>query len=88
LGSNKQKANSKKKTANTATYFLVEFVELDVASQESIKKAAVEISSRVDHLDVLVNDAAIYSDEGISALKVDPASVIHAKTPQVFQFAA
>lgn len=54
----------------------VEFIELDVASQESIRKAAIQLAAIVDHLDVLVNNAAICPDEGISPLDVDPALVM------------
>lgn len=37
----------------------VEFVELDLADQCSIRRAAAEIRSKVDRLDVLINNAAI-----------------------------
>ena len=60
----------------------VDFTELDVANQESIKRATVEIAARVDHLDVLVNNAAIYPDEGTSSLAVDPSLVNEASRPK------
>lgn len=49
----------------------VSFVELDVSIPESIKQAAREVAATVDHLDVLVNNAAILEDENLSVLEVD-----------------
>jgi NAD(P)-dependent dehydrogenase (short-subunit alcohol dehydrogenase family) len=49
----------------------VSFVELDVSDLESIKGAAQEVAATVDHLDVLVNNAAILEDEHLAVLEVD-----------------
>lgn len=35
----------------------VEFIKLDLASQASVRKAAKEISARVDKVDILINNA-------------------------------
>lgn len=49
----------------------VSFVELDVADLESIQRAAQEVAAQVDHLDVLVNNAAILDGEYDSILQVN-----------------
>jgi len=41
-----------------------EFIEIDVTSRGSIERAARAVTSRVDHLDVLVNNAGILDDTG------------------------
>lgn len=47
----------------------VSFVELDVAKPASIQRAAQEVAAQVDHLDVLVNNAAILDGEYASILE-------------------
>lgn len=52
----------------------VTFVELDVTSETSIRSAFEEVSSRFDHLDVLVNNAGVITESWgspISLLSVD-----------------
>jgi len=44
------------------------FLALDVADDESITRAAQSFGKESDRLDVLVNNAAIYPDEGIDIL--------------------
>lgn len=46
----------------------VSLVELDVSDSESIARAAAEFDSIASHLDVLVNNAGIYPDEGLHIL--------------------
>ncbi|MEO1764371.1 MAG: SDR family NAD(P)-dependent oxidoreductase [Cyanobacteria bacterium J06629_18] len=46
-------------------------VELDVADDNSINQAFKNIESQIDKLDVLINNAGIYPDEGISILDID-----------------
>jgi NAD(P)-dependent dehydrogenase (short-subunit alcohol dehydrogenase family) len=46
------------------------FLTLDVNSSESIRSAAMEFATIADHLDVLINNAAIYPDDGINVLSV------------------
>lgn len=46
-----------------------EFVEIDVADRVSIEKAAKAVASKVDHLDVLANNAGIMQDsQGIAGV--------------------
>src|SRR5580704_17805018 len=40
-----------------------EFVEIDVSDRASIEKAAKTVAAKFDHLDVLVNNAAIMEDK-------------------------
>lgn len=52
-----------------------EFVEIDVSDRASIHKAAEAVAARVDHLDVLVNNAGIMQDvKGIA--EVDDANFL------------
>lgn len=43
---------------------------LDVSSPESIRNAAGELAGIADRLDVLINNAGIYPDEGLSILTI------------------
>jgi len=49
----------------------VHVVELDVTNRTSIEHAVKEVSTTVDHLDVLVNNAGILEDGDDSVLTVD-----------------
>src|SRR5207245_4108765 len=44
------------------------FLSLDVSSTGSIRTAASEFARVVDHLDVLINNAGIYPDNGLIIL--------------------
>jgi NAD(P)-dependent dehydrogenase (short-subunit alcohol dehydrogenase family) len=48
----------------------VGFQALDVSDDASIEKAAKEFGDTYDHLDVLVNNAGIYPDEGANILTI------------------
>jgi NAD(P)-dependent dehydrogenase (short-subunit alcohol dehydrogenase family) len=48
----------------------VSFLALDVSDDASIQHAVKEFSEQHDHLDVLVNNAGIYPDEGVNILTV------------------
>ena len=48
----------------------VSFQTLDVSDEASIQRAAKEFGDKHDHLDVLVNNAAIYPDEGANILTI------------------
>lgn len=48
----------------------VSFLELDVASSRSITRAATEFGKRCKQLDVLINNAGIYPDEGKNILSI------------------
>jgi NAD(P)-dependent dehydrogenase (short-subunit alcohol dehydrogenase family) len=51
----------------------VSFIELDTANPESIQQAARAVAAQIDHLDVLINNAAILKDENLSILQIDSA---------------
>src|SRR5690242_19807164 len=44
------------------------FLALDVSSSDSIRAAANEFARTADHLDVLINNAGIYPDQGLTIL--------------------
>jgi NAD(P)-dependent dehydrogenase (short-subunit alcohol dehydrogenase family) len=46
------------------------FLEIDVANSQSIARAAAEFGKQFDHLDVLINNAGIYPDQGLSILTI------------------
>ena len=46
-------------------------VELDVAEDNSINQASKSIQSQIDKLDVLINNAGIYPDEGVNILSIN-----------------
>jgi NAD(P)-dependent dehydrogenase (short-subunit alcohol dehydrogenase family) len=48
----------------------VEFLRLDVSDSGGIREAAKELGRRADHLDVLINNAGIYPDKGVTILTV------------------
>jgi NAD(P)-dependent dehydrogenase (short-subunit alcohol dehydrogenase family) len=51
----------------------VSFVDLDVTNPKSIHTAAESLAEQIDHLDVLVNNAAILEDGDANILRVDTA---------------
>jgi NAD(P)-dependent dehydrogenase (short-subunit alcohol dehydrogenase family) len=44
------------------------FLQLDVSSSDSIRAAASRFATNSDHLDVLINNAGIYPDQGLTIL--------------------
>jgi NAD(P)-dependent dehydrogenase (short-subunit alcohol dehydrogenase family) len=61
----------------------VAFQALDVSDDRSIQQAAKEFGDNYDHLDVLVNNAAIYPDEGVNILTISReqlATTFHTNT--------
>ena len=42
------------------------FLSLDVSRSDNIKRAASQFTAIADHLDVLINNAAIYPDQGLT----------------------
>ena len=50
----------------------VQLVELDVTDDKSIKNAVATVSNKTESLDVLVNNAGIYPDDGVNILTVSP----------------
>lgn len=51
----------------------IRFVELDVDSPESIQNAVKDIQDTYGRLDVLINNAGIYLDEGLMLSEEDPS---------------
>ncbi len=49
----------------------VSAVEIDIAEDESINKAFNELNGKIDRLDVLINNAGIYPDNGFNILTID-----------------
>lgn len=48
----------------------VRFVQLDVADDASIRRAAEQLSQEIEHLDVLVNNAGVALDQGQDILTI------------------
>src|SRR5947207_111136 len=44
------------------------FLSLDVSSSDSIRNAVRQLAAVADHLDVLINNAAVYPDRGLTLL--------------------
>jgi len=72
--------------AASATKGEVEFLALDVADEDSIAHAAEDFGKRSNRLDVLVNNAGIYPDEGVDILTVSRELLV--KTFQTNTFGA
>ncbi len=65
--------------------FSVEFLQLDVTDEDSIAQLAKELASRIDHLDVLVNNAGIILDAANdSVLQVDPKVIVQTLETNTF----
>jgi NAD(P)-dependent dehydrogenase (short-subunit alcohol dehydrogenase family) len=54
--------------AITAGGWKATFLSLDVSSSASIRSAASQFAASADHLDVLINNAGIYPDQGLTIL--------------------
>jgi NAD(P)-dependent dehydrogenase (short-subunit alcohol dehydrogenase family) len=52
-------------------------LELEVTSDASIEQALQILSQQVDSLDVLINNAGIYPDEGVTILTINRALMTH-----------
>ena len=50
---------------------LVSAIEIDIANDDSINKAFNELNGKIDRLDVLINNAGIYPDNGFNILTID-----------------
>ena len=56
------------------------FLFIDVSNQASIKKAAEEFGKEFDHLDVLINNAAIFPDKKPGLLEASAENLLQAFT--------
>ncbi|MEL7419123.1 MAG: SDR family NAD(P)-dependent oxidoreductase [Cyanobacteria bacterium J06555_3] len=65
---------------------LASAVEIDIADDESIEQAFNELSGKIERLDVLINNAGIYPDNGFNILTIDRDLL--AKTLNVNTFGA
>ncbi|MBH8566367.1 SDR family NAD(P)-dependent oxidoreductase [Nostoc sp. CENA67] len=45
-------------------------IELDVTNDHSINQAVETLHQKIDHLDVLINNAGVYPDEGVNILTI------------------
>ena len=50
---------------------LVSAIEIDIADDDSINQAFNELKHKIDRLDVLINNAGIYPDNGFDILTID-----------------
>ncbi len=48
----------------------VRVVELEVTDDKSIERAIEQLSKEIGHIDVLINNAGIYPDEGVNILTI------------------
>ncbi|MDJ0593195.1 MAG: SDR family NAD(P)-dependent oxidoreductase [Pleurocapsa sp. MO_226.B13] len=64
----------------------VSAVEIDIAEDESINNAFKELNGKIDRLDVLINNAGIYPDNGFNILTIERDLLI--KTMNVNTFSA
>ncbi|MGL5941995.1 MAG: SDR family oxidoreductase [Waterburya sp.] len=46
-------------------------LELDISNDQSIEQAVKIVSQNIDRLDVLINNAGIYPDEGVNILNIE-----------------
>jgi len=75
LGARRPEAGKKAAAELAAAGGAMEFLELDVADAASVARAAAELATRVDHLDVLVNNAGILEDGDASIQDLAPEVV-------------
>src|SRR4051812_42269274 len=54
----------------------VSALRLDVSDSSSIKAASDDYAKRANHLDVLINNAGIYPDEGLSILNISREQLV------------
>ena len=76
LSGRNEKAGKKETEKLVRSGASVEFVSMDIADLNSIRSAFSFISKDCKKLDVLINNAAVQPDSGLSIEKV-PAGIIH-----------
>lgn len=62
----------------------VTWVELDISSDSSIKAAVEQVKQKTNTLDVLVNNAGVYPDEGVDILTVSRDLLAQAMNTNTF----
>jgi NAD(P)-dependent dehydrogenase (short-subunit alcohol dehydrogenase family) len=60
------------------------FLSLDVGSSDSIQQAAGRFATIFDHLDVLINNAGIYPDEGVNILTIPRKQMVETLQTNTF----
>ena len=70
IGARKASAGQTAAKAITQASGSASFLDIDVSNSESIARAAAEFQKQFDHLDVLINNAGIYPDEGLTILTI------------------
>ncbi len=51
----------------------VTFLQMDVNNQQSVRQAAITVNEQYGRLDVLINNAGVYLDEGERLVAMDPS---------------
>ncbi|MEO0373666.1 MAG: SDR family NAD(P)-dependent oxidoreductase [Cyanobacteria bacterium P01_A01_bin.17] len=64
------RSQSKAQTAAEQLHPDIQVLELDVANDNSIQKAAKTLAQKIECLDVLINNAGIYPDMGVDILTI------------------
>ena len=62
----------------------IELIPLDITNDSSIKAAVAQVSQKTNALDVLINNAGIYPDEGVNILTVSRELLSHAMNTNTF----
>jgi NAD(P)-dependent dehydrogenase (short-subunit alcohol dehydrogenase family) len=60
------------------------FLSLDVGSSDSIQQAAGRFATIADHLDVLINNAGIYPDDGVNILTISRKQMVETLQTNTF----
>ena len=60
-----------KEAAEKLNSSLASAVEIDIADDNSINKAFDELKNKIERLDILINNAGIYPDNGFNILTID-----------------
>jgi NAD(P)-dependent dehydrogenase (short-subunit alcohol dehydrogenase family) len=76
LGARKATAGREASASLAATGVASSFLELDVTSNASIKRAAAEFGKSFNQLQVLINNAGIYPDEGLNILTISREQLV------------
>jgi NAD(P)-dependent dehydrogenase (short-subunit alcohol dehydrogenase family) len=76
--SSRRTAEGQKAAKTLSASGKVTFIQMDVTSDESIAAAVKEVSKKIAHLDVLVNNAAVFPDPTKGALETTRAMLYEA----------
>ena len=62
----------------------IELIALDITDDENIRSAVAQVGQRTDKLNVLINNAGVYPDEGVDILTVSRDLLNHAMNTNTF----